>query len=81
MRHTMPSLAITLVLLILMSRPGTSTGGKWTQLASNLAQGGKIPPPGDIFVVCNCASYRCMDCLILKNYDVASAVVSITASS
>jgi len=37
--------------------------------------------PGDIFVVCNCASYRCMEYLILYNYDVASAVVSITGNS
>jgi len=55
--------------------------GKWTQLASNLAQGGKFPPPDDIFVVCNCASFRCMEYLILYNYDVASAVVSITGNS
>ena len=51
--------------------------GKWTQVVCNLAWGGG----GDIFVVCNCASYRCMDYLILYNYDVASVVVSITTSS
>ena len=37
----------------------------------------KIPPPGDIFVVCNCTSYRYMDHLILYSYDLASAVMSI----
>jgi len=42
---------------------------------------GEISSPGDIFAVCICASYRRLDYLILYNYDVASAVVSITASS
>jgi len=38
-----------------------------------------LPASGDIFVVCNCTSYRCMDYLVLYNYDVASAVMSIIA--
>jgi len=63
-----------------MAKAGASTEGKWTQLASNLAQGGKSPLPDDIFVVCrpNCASYRCMDMdyFILYNYDVARAVLN-----
>jgi len=40
-----------------------------------------LPLPDDIFVVCNCASYKCMDYLILYHYDVASAVMSITGNS
>jgi len=67
----------TIVVTELLPHSGASTEGKWTQLASNLAQGG-ILTPGDIFVVCNCASSRCMDYVILYNYDAASAVVSIT---
>jgi len=65
----------------LMSYPGASTEGEVDATCVQFGSRGKFPPPGDIFVVCNCASYRCMDYLILYNYDVASAVMSITGNS
>ena len=60
---------------------GVSTEGGVDATCVQFGSRGKIPPPSNMFVVCNCESYKHMDYLILCNYDVASALVSIPTSS